>query len=187
MGFEPDSNVYCYGKNDKSCLITNTCNSDNDCRGNYTVNSPKLNYSKLTCPDDITQVNFTNSTSWLNYACPNNYSRVAAQLPVLRNPNFNDMPQEAAQEINVISEFQQNESSNEGNQIANVYQNDQGPTNYNQANSYGSSTEPFMNNKIYTEEQNKNGNYYLILLVAIIIIVFLLIYFTFKIGKKNKK
>lgn len=191
IGYEPDSNVYCYNNSTiTSCTsLSNTCDTDNDCRSNLDMNSPKStdNTYVKECP---VAYSTESNDPWQRYACPNSYARIAQALPELTNPDFSKKPAETiipitdetlnyGQNLNEINqENQQYLATGNGGAQSSTYDLISGE------NTYGRSTESFVNSE---QIKQNNGNYYLLILVLIIIIVFVTIFFTLKPGKKRGK
>lgn len=197
VGYEPDSNIYCYGDK-KGCLwnsIPNSCNSDNDCRSMYDINSNKYtDGNSPKCP--ITD------GSWRADACPNNYSKTIQQLPALTNPEFSKIPSETdipTTDASVNYGQKYDNVNNENNQYSSTEpvnmpsKMDDILNNINNANANNVNNvrEGFKNDESFIDsELNKYnyGNYYLLIMILIIIIVFAIIFFTLKpIGKKRSK
>jgi hypothetical protein len=189
IGYEPDSNVYCYSdSNISSCSnIPIKCKTDNDCRSKYDINSPKLKDDtyRRECPVPYS----SQSDPWQRYACPNSYARIAQTLPKLTNPDFNKNPSKTAvpisddtlnygQIINEITQENQQYIASGDDGIQSTY--DQ----LESASIYDGSTEQFVNSE---QIKQNNGNYYLLILVLIIIIVFVIIFFTLKSTKRRGK
>lgn len=85
VGYEADNKVYCYGgsRSDGCLWGKNDCYTDNQCKGNYTLNSSKYTDNDTpTCP-------IKNPWSWRTDACPNFYDTLKVDpSPSLQQNNF---------------------------------------------------------------------------------------------------
>jgi hypothetical protein len=80
LGIEPDNNVYCYGGGEGGCLWGGPyCTSDEQCKAEYNITSPKYNSSYSS--KEICSIPPQDCNCWESDACPNTYNLNIANNP----------------------------------------------------------------------------------------------------------